>query len=96
MFTLSRMRRKGEFHSGVVVGTRWAGLKMLISSDFHAQRSTEVMQNALGGKKKNKKHPACGRSAGGNALLVRESSEMNDQALVIQITTFYNHCEQKR
>lgn len=52
MFTLSRMRRKGEFHSGVVVGTRWAGLKVLISSDFHAQRSTEVMQNALGKKKK--------------------------------------------
>lgn len=54
MFTSSRMRRKGEFHSGVVVGTRWAGLKVLISSDFHAQRSTEVMQNALGKKKRKK------------------------------------------
>lgn len=56
MFTSSRMRRKGEFHSGVVVGTRWAGLKALISSDFHAQRSTEVMQNALG--EKNIQHVA--------------------------------------
>ena len=61
-----RMRNKcdlRDFDRGLFVGGR-----LLISLDFHKQRSLEFAENGA----KNKKHPVSSSSADRNALLMRE------------------------